>query len=310
MKINMKGLVMMAPQERYEQQLDDPRWKFKADNIRIRDKHKCRICGATRTQLDVHHIRYIYGREAWDYDDGDLVTLCHYCHEEIHESLDFEKLQRGSYFYCKDLRGVGIVEFKHYDRVSFRACWAEAKHYKENGHGRLYVEDDARRENIRAARADEIKDFWEKVEKYYGIATIIFYFGEHLKALLPADHPIRIKAHNYYKEALNTYESQKSFVKEKFNYFLLVSDDSFAQFDDNRQFDYPCKWSSTEAPSAFFHVASRKDVNDKPKEDNRKSVAFADFDFAGFRAATQEEVSAWLDYNDYMDSLNEGGLPF
>ena len=66
-----------APKERYNQQLDDNRWKLKAENIRIRDKHECRLCGAKKTQLDVHHIRYIPGREAWDYDDGDLVTLCH-----------------------------------------------------------------------------------------------------------------------------------------------------------------------------------------------------------------------------------------
>lgn len=87
MEVNLSS----APKERYEQQLDDTRWKLKDENIRIRDKHECRLCGAKRTQLDVHHIRYINGREAWDYDDGDLVTLCHKCHEELHDGQDFEK---------------------------------------------------------------------------------------------------------------------------------------------------------------------------------------------------------------------------
>ena len=85
MEINKEKLLLNAPKERYEQQLNDVRWKFKSDNIRIRDKHECRLCGAKKTQLDVHHIRYISGREAWDYDDGDLVTLCHSCHENLHK---------------------------------------------------------------------------------------------------------------------------------------------------------------------------------------------------------------------------------
>lgn len=89
MDIDKNKFKLLAPKERYEQQLDDVRWKFKADNIRIRDKHECRLCGAKKVQLDVHHIRYIYGREAWDYDDGDLVTLCHKCYEELHDGQDF-----------------------------------------------------------------------------------------------------------------------------------------------------------------------------------------------------------------------------
>lgn len=75
----MKDFKSSAPRKRYSQQLQDLNWKFKADNIRIRDKHSCRLCGEKNTQLDVHHIRYIDGRMAWEYDDGDLVTLCHKC---------------------------------------------------------------------------------------------------------------------------------------------------------------------------------------------------------------------------------------
>lgn len=36
-------LAEKAPKQRYDQQLKDIRWKFKADNIRIRDNHKCRL---------------------------------------------------------------------------------------------------------------------------------------------------------------------------------------------------------------------------------------------------------------------------
>ena len=55
-----------TPSQRYSQELQNTHWKLKAGNIRIRDKHKCRLCNATDTQLDVHHLRYIEGREPWE----------------------------------------------------------------------------------------------------------------------------------------------------------------------------------------------------------------------------------------------------
>ena len=64
MAINKEKLLLNAPKERYEQQLNDTRWKLKANNIRKRDNHECQVCGAKKKQLDVHHIRYVSGREA------------------------------------------------------------------------------------------------------------------------------------------------------------------------------------------------------------------------------------------------------
>ena len=87
-----------TPSIRYSQELQNTHWKLKADNIRIRDKHKCRLCNATGTQLDVHHLRYIEGREPWEYDDGDLVTLCHKCHEKLHDEINFYQLKEWDYF--------------------------------------------------------------------------------------------------------------------------------------------------------------------------------------------------------------------
>lgn len=37
--------------------------------------------------LAVHHKRYIVGKNAWEYDDEDLVTLCQDCHSKVHEFL-------------------------------------------------------------------------------------------------------------------------------------------------------------------------------------------------------------------------------
>ena len=301
----------MIPKERYEQQLEDKRWQFKSENIRIRDKHKCRLCGARKVQLDVHHIRYIYGREAWDYDDSDLVTLCHKCHEEIHNAQDFDNIVPGGYFYHKELEGVGIVESKQSDNVWFHACWTEIATNEGEDHGRLYIEDEAFRGMIRPAKNHEIKEFWEKVDKYYTIDRIIFNFGKYIKSLLPIEHPVRDKARNYFLKALNVYESQKNFVREKFNCFLLVSDDNFAMFGDNRIIDTVSYWPATELPFTFSHVAKKKDVIEKPKVDNSKIVAFKNFDFAGYRAATTEEILIWCDYTDHLDELHKKeDLPF
>ena len=59
MVITKNQLRALVPKERYEQELDDARWKLKANNIRKRDNHECQLCGAKKTQLDVHHIRYL-----------------------------------------------------------------------------------------------------------------------------------------------------------------------------------------------------------------------------------------------------------
>ena len=305
MEINKEKLLLNAPKERYEQQLNDGRWKFKSDNIRIRDKHECRLCGAKKTQLDVHHIRYISGREAWDYDDGDLVTLCHKCHEEIHDAQEFEKIVPGGYFYDKFLQGVGIVERKNAEGVSFNVCWTECEHYTDNHQGRIFSVGETSRQEIREARPNEIADFWVKVEKYYGdnIDMLIEDFGKYLKNLLPVNHPLRIKARKRFKEALEVYDKQIAFIKEKFNFFLLVSDKNYAVFESNRIYNSPSKWPASTLPHGFFCVAPVEDVLGKPNKDNSCYVAFDYMDFNRYRAATTEELYKWLEYEEYVYNL-------
>ena len=309
-----KNLAMLAPKERYEQQLDDTRWKLKANNIRKRDKHECQVCGAKKKQLDVHHIRYVSGREAWDYDDGDLVTLCHECHEEIHDWQDFENLIEGGYYYDKTLEGVGVVERKYSNSVEFHACWTEVAQNEGEDHGRLYYEDFSCRSQVRKARADEIEDFWNKVEKYYSIESIIYDFGKHLKTLLPDNHPIRIKARNCYKEALKPVEEQWRFIRETFNFTLLVSDEDFALLQDNRRDTYPFVWPANEFPRRYFDVAPIKDVKVKPQERNLRRIPFEELDFSKYRAATTEELQEWLEYEDHIanshEELPDDYLPF
>jgi hypothetical protein len=66
----------------YAQKLLDPRWQKKRLEILQRDEWCCQQCFDNESTLHVHHRRYIYGRDPWDYPDQLLVALCASCHEE------------------------------------------------------------------------------------------------------------------------------------------------------------------------------------------------------------------------------------
>jgi len=69
----------------YDEQLKDNRWKKRSAEIQLKDKFHCRICGTDSLSLNVHHLRYINGLKAWEYDDNLLMTVCWSCHEkDIH----------------------------------------------------------------------------------------------------------------------------------------------------------------------------------------------------------------------------------
>ena len=181
-----------TPSKRYSQELQNTHWKLKADNIRIRDKYKCRLCNATGIQLDVHHLRYIEGREPWEYDDGDLVTLCHKCHEKLHDEINFYQLKEWDYFYHKDFDGVGIVSRMYTDSLEFHVCWTETERDVPE-HGRIWFEGGGYPSNVRAATNTEIWDFWDKLLKYYGDEESLEILISHERMLAimpPRNHPI------------------------------------------------------------------------------------------------------------------------
>ena len=70
----------------YKMKLQDPRWIEKSKQIKKRDKYKC-VCGNPH-KLQVHHKEYRKGKEPWDYDDDDLITLCDECHETNHKAIE------------------------------------------------------------------------------------------------------------------------------------------------------------------------------------------------------------------------------
>lgn len=67
----------------YIELLRDPRWQKKRLLIMERDDWKCMECRTRDANLQVHHKRYVRGRMPWEHEDGDLVTLCHRCHERV-----------------------------------------------------------------------------------------------------------------------------------------------------------------------------------------------------------------------------------
>lgn len=67
----------------YSEQLKDKRWEaFRKFVFAVRGS-KCEKCGSTHI-LQVHHPKYIRGRNAWEYTCNDVIILCRSCHEKEH----------------------------------------------------------------------------------------------------------------------------------------------------------------------------------------------------------------------------------
>ena len=67
----------------YSELLKHPKWQKKRLEILNRDGFSCMDCGDSESTLHVHHIKYIYGNDIWDYNDSNFVTLCESCHNDI-----------------------------------------------------------------------------------------------------------------------------------------------------------------------------------------------------------------------------------
>ena len=68
----------------YKEQLKDKRWEaFRKFVFSVRGK-KCEICGGNHI-LQIHHPEYKSGRLAWEYTCNEVMVVCNYCHETIHQ---------------------------------------------------------------------------------------------------------------------------------------------------------------------------------------------------------------------------------
>jgi 5-methylcytosine-specific restriction endonuclease McrA len=75
----------MTTKQEYAIKLKSPHWQKKRLEILQRDNFTCRHCDDTEITLHVHHIRYEFGRDPWDYGNENLITLCENCHQHEQE---------------------------------------------------------------------------------------------------------------------------------------------------------------------------------------------------------------------------------
>lgn len=68
----------------YTEQLKSLLWKDKRNSIVEQRGNKCERCQST-TNLQVHHIKYLKDKLAWEYEDSLLECLCGSCHMKEHE---------------------------------------------------------------------------------------------------------------------------------------------------------------------------------------------------------------------------------
>lgn len=73
----------------YSEKLKDPRWhEFRRRAFDFYG-YQCTTCGEDSEKTDrhhVHHLRYMKGREPWEYDLRDVTILCKNCHDEVHQA--------------------------------------------------------------------------------------------------------------------------------------------------------------------------------------------------------------------------------
>lgn len=91
-----------------------------------------------RPMLQVHHKRYILGKLPWQYSNSDLITLCNYCHQKLHDSNVVPVLKETKSGYeevnlmaCSRCNGSGYMP--QYSHVKSGVC------FKCNG--KRFVED-------------------------------------------------------------------------------------------------------------------------------------------------------------------------
>jgi hypothetical protein len=72
----------------YKEQLKSPKWQKKRLEIMERDAFQCQCCLEKDKTLVVHHITYVSGLMAWEYDNDLLITICEGCHESVHYHIE------------------------------------------------------------------------------------------------------------------------------------------------------------------------------------------------------------------------------
>jgi len=148
-------------------------WRELRKEIFSRDGYKCTHCGRQLKDRDlqVHHMTYLDGKEAWDYPKELLTTYCKRCHAEEHgkimpssgwEYIDYEDLG--------DL--IGECEKCHasirYEHYIYHPKWGELTVGAQCADNLTNTDEASRIERERKSYARRMKNFikskrWEYV---------------------------------------------------------------------------------------------------------------------------------------------------
>lgn len=76
--------------------------------------------------LNVHHKYYVFNRLPWEYDDNALITLCNWCHLELHEKetvhvYSSDKKTLLEFHACNRCNGAGW--FPEYYHIQSGVCF-------------------------------------------------------------------------------------------------------------------------------------------------------------------------------------------
>ena len=107
----------------YAEQLMDPRWKEKRLEIIKRDDYTCQRCYEYRCVLQVHHLHYYPGRKPWEYENGDLITLCDACHESVNVRIPREEITNPWIIYDRLKKSLpGKLSHREYQKAISEIC--------------------------------------------------------------------------------------------------------------------------------------------------------------------------------------------
>lgn len=68
---------------KYSDKLKSPKWQRKRLEVLQRDDFKCRLCGNTEIELQIHHLKY--SGEPHEAPLENLITYCKVCHQVVEQ---------------------------------------------------------------------------------------------------------------------------------------------------------------------------------------------------------------------------------
>lgn len=72
----------------YQQLLQHPLWQKKRLEVLDKAGWRCQCCKSDQEQLHAHHIFYRKDAKPWEYEEGEIISLCDECHELEHDYGD------------------------------------------------------------------------------------------------------------------------------------------------------------------------------------------------------------------------------